>query len=212
MILHQGVKHLLPRLVVFLFTTALLAGVTHASQTLDDHLYSNRNLKPSTTQLANLEKYDVLIDYYSQFLFFTDGGMASPHYLRSLIIAESNVDPNAISVDNAIGLTQITLETGQLAAHKILAYNYDFKYVDEDCLKNITIEDLHKPAVNILICSYLTAKYNSKYSRKLELVVSAWNAGQGAIKKHNGVPKYQETMKLISRVASYYRYFAEIKG
>ncbi len=196
----------------FLFSLGLTAASAQANQQLGSYLQKNKNLKPTSHHLERLSKHDYLIQYFASFPYFSNGGSANADFLRSLMIAESSVNTKAVSPANAYGLTQITLSTGQEAARSILKYNYDFQYVDEKRLANLRVADLHDPAINILICSYLIGKYNAKYGRKLALVVSAWNAGEGAITKYKGVPAYKETMGLISRVNAYYLYFLGTKG
>jgi soluble lytic murein transglycosylase-like protein len=179
-----------------------------ANQKLGAYLYKNKDLKPTSKHLKRLLQHDHLVRYFSRFPYFKNGGTVNADFLRSLMIAESSVNPKAVSSAAAYGLTQITLPTGREAAREILKYNYDFKYVDERKLANLKAEDLHDPAINILICSYLIGKYNARYGRQLDLVVSAWNAGEGAISKYNGVPHYKETMTLVSRVCAYYIFFS----
>lgn len=189
----------------FIFTLGL--STAQANNKLGVYLYKNKDIKPTANHLKRLEKHDYLIQYFSGFPYFENGGSVNADFLRSLMIAESSVDPKAVSPADAYGLTQITLATGRDAARSILKYEYDFKYVDESRLANLKVVDLHDPAINILICSYLIGKYNAKYGRQLALVVSAWNAGEGAIRRHKGVPNFKETMTLVSRVNGYYLYF-----
>lgn len=189
----------------FIFSLGL--PTAQANRALGGYLYKNKDLAPSGHHLNKLEKYEYLIQYFTSFPYFYNGGSVNSDFLRSLMIAESGVNSKAVSPASAYGLTQITLPTGRSAARSILAYNYDFKYVDESRLRNLRVADLHDPAINILICSYLIGKYNAKYGRRLELVVSAWNAGEGAVSKYRGVPKYHETMTLVSRINAYYLYF-----
>ena len=191
----------------FLFSLGLTTATVQANQQLGSYLYRNKDLVPSSNHLERLRQHDYLIQYFSRFPFFTNGGSVNADFLRSLMIAESSVNSCAVSSANAYGLTQITLGTGREAARDLLDYHYDFRYVDERKLANLRTADLQDPAINILICSYLIGKYNARYGRKLALVVSAWNAGEGAISKYQGVPNYKETMGLISRVNAYYLYF-----
>lgn len=194
--------------LILCFVVSLGVSTVHANQRLGAFLYQNKDLKPTINHLERLLKHDYLIQYFSRFPYFEHGGSVNADFLRSLMIAESSVKSGAVSSADAYGLTQITLPTGREAARDILKYNYDFKYVDERRLVNLRASDLHDPAINILICSYLIGKYNAKYGRQLALVVSAWNAGEGAISKYNGVPNYEETMTLVSRVNAYYLFFS----
>ena len=194
--------------LILFFIFSMGQPTAQANQRLGGYLYKNKDLKPTINHLERLLKHEYLIQYFSRFPYFEHGGSVNADFLRSLMIAESSVNSGAVSSAAAYGLTQITLPTGRNAARAILKYNYNFKYVDERRLANLKASDLHDPAINILICSYLIGKYNAKYGRQLALVVSAWNAGEGAVSKYNGVPNYKETMTLVSRVNAYYLFFS----
>jgi len=172
-----------------------------------DYIERHKNETPPEKTQERLEEFEPLIRYFSKLSFSRPGISVSSNFLRALISAESAADPYAVSDKNAIGLTQITVETGRIAAKELHKMGYDFKYVDEQKLKNLQASDLFDPAVNLLICVYLLDKYNMNYGSNLMLTISAWNAGPGAIKRYKGYPPYEETMTLIARVQSYYKYY-----
>jgi len=59
--------------------------------------------------------------------------------------------------------------------------------------------------MNILLTCYLISKYNYKFKGKLELVLTAWNAGENQKELAKGrVAPYLETQDLIGKVNSYY--------
>jgi len=99
-------------------------------------------------------------------------------------------------------------ETGRIAARSLYESGIDFQYVDERRLKNLRAEDLYDPAINILIACYLSASYLDQFLGRHDLVVSAWNAGPGAVTAHgNRPPPYAETHQLMARVRGYMTYF-----
>jgi soluble lytic murein transglycosylase-like protein len=101
-------------------------------------------------------------------------------------------------------------ETGRIAARELFESGIDFEYVDERRLKNLSAEDLYDPAINILIACYLSATYLDKFLGRHDLVISAWNAGPGAVTAHgNRPPPYKETHQLMARVRGYMTYFNE---
>jgi len=101
-------------------------------------------------------------------------------------------------------------ETGRIAARELYESGIDFEYVDERRLKNLRAEDLYDPAINILIACYLSATYLDQFLGRHDLVVSAWNAGPGAVTAHgNRPPPYEETHQLMARVRGYMTYFNE---
>ena len=192
------------------FSCGDLAAQSSFNKTSDlvwDYIERHKNEKPPKKTQERLEEFEPLIRYFSKLSFTRPGINVSSNFLRALISAESAANPYAVSDKNAIGLTQITVETGRIAAKELYKRGYDFKYVDEQKLQNLQASDLFDPAINLLICVYLLDKYNMNYGSNLMLTISAWNAGPGAIKRYRGYPPYEETMTLIARVNSYYKYY-----
>lgn len=180
-----------------------------ASQTrlLPDYLKRHAHERPPLSTQKRLEHFEEYIRYFTTLSYSRHGVRVNANFLRALISAESAADPYAVSHKNALGLSQITLETGKVAAKELYNMNYDFKYVDENKLKNLQQSDLFDPAINLLICTYLIDKYNSAYNGNLALIISAWNAGPGSVIRYKGYPPYDETLTLIARVNSYYKYY-----
>lgn len=157
--------------------------------------------------IEKLHKFDHLIRYFSGFSYFVPNHKVSADFVRALILAESSANPRAVSNKNALGLGQILLTTGQEAGRVLANSSVNFRYVKKSTLRNLQRRDLFDPAVNILITCYLIAKYNAKFDGKLDLVVSAWNAGENtkSLKKGKHAP-YRETEDLIGKVNAYYVY------
>lgn len=174
---------------------------------LADYLKKHSHEVPPNSTQQRLRDYEQYIRYFSSLSFSRAGYRVNANFLRALISAESAADPKAVSNRNAIGLSQITIETGRTAALELFKTGYDFKFIDEKKLKNLKESDLMDPAINILICTYLIDRYNSNYNGNLALIISAWNAGPGAIIQYKGYPPYEETLTLIARVNSYLTYY-----
>jgi soluble lytic murein transglycosylase-like protein len=163
---------------------------------------------PSQAQLTRLTHFEKYIDYFTSVSYGSGKVKVSSSYIRSLICAESSANPRARSNKGARGLSQIMPETGRIAARELYESGIDFQYVDERRLKNLRAEDLYDPAINILIACYLSATYLDQFLGRHDLVVSAWNAGPGAVMAHgNRPPPYQETHQLMARVRGYMTYF-----
>ncbi len=174
-------------------------------------LYSSVNkYKESTVDndsIRKLAKFDHFIRYFSSFSYFAPNHKVSPDFIRALILAESSANPAAISGKNAMGLGQILFSTGAQAGRELARSNTDFKYISNKSLGNLRKTDLYDPATNILITCYLIAKYNFKFDGKLDLVVSAWNAGENTSSLYHGKhAPYQETENLIGKINGYYVY------
>ena len=111
--------------------------------------------------------------------------------IHSIIRAESNYDRFAISSKGALGLMQLMPST---------AIQYGVKNVF-DPRENIEggvryLKDLIK-----------------LYNGKTDLVLAAYNAGQEAVRKFNGIPPYRETRDYISKIMKRFGYDKEyIKG
>ncbi len=111
--------------------------------------------------------------------------------IHSIIRAESNYDRFAVSSKGALGLMQLMPAT---------AIQYGVKNVF-DPRENIEggvkyLKDLIK-----------------LFDGKTDLVLAAYNAGQEAVKKYNGIPPYPETRNYISKIMKRFGYSKEyIKG
>ena len=165
---------------------------------------------PSPAQLTRLTHFEKYINYFTSVAYGPGNSKVSPSYIRSLICAESSVNPQARSSKGARGLSQIMPETGRIAARELYESGIDFEFVDERRLKDLRAEDLYDPAINILIACYLSATYLDQFLGRHDLVVSAWNAGPGAVTAYgNRPPPYSETHQLMARVRGYMTYFAD---
>ena len=98
--------------------------------------------------------------------------------VHSIILAESNYDPNAVSKKGALGLMQLMPETA-------LEFGVEDPLVPEDNL-NAGIKYIKK----------LIELYNGD----VKLILAAYNAGPSAVEKYGGVPPFQETVEYIQRV------------
>ncbi len=179
---------------------------------LSNYVKKYNGVTISRENLRKLSKYEYIIDYFCGFSFFRPRYKVSPDFIKALILAESNCDPRAVSAKNALGLGQIIHSTGKQAAREIYNSRRFYRYIDRKSLKNLKEQDLFDPAVNILITCYLISKYNYRYDGKLDLVISAWNAGENIDSLKVGKPApYSETHNLIGKVNGYYIYLLKLK-
>lgn len=188
----------------------LLILVTFATQAKADLVNSVRkydDVTLSQSMLKKVKKYDHLVQYFSSFSYFRAGYKVSPYFIHALILAESAGNHRAVSSKNALGLGQILLTTGQAAGKELSKLDIQFRYVTKKKLANLKRNDLFKPSINILLTCYLISKYNEKFNGKLELVLTAWNAGEytKSLKKMRHA-EYKETENLIGKVNGYYLY------
>ena len=197
---------------VVLFCFFIIAvSVGPATASLAHYVNKYKMIKVSRDQEKKLARYSYLINYFCKFSYFQPHHKVNPDFIRALILAESNGDPAARSNKNARGLTQITYATGKQAATALAQKPVHFRYVGRKTLQNLRPADLYNPAVNILLACYLIAKYNYQHQGKLDLVVSAWNAGEYSIVEDRPA-QYKETLNHIGKVNGYFIYLLKQKN
>lgn len=166
--------------------------------------------RPSAQQLRRLEDLEPYIRYFTSFTYGGADASISSAYIRALILAESGGDPAARSPFGARGVTQILPSTARSVLEVLAGMRRDFRYIDESVFDSFKPEDLHDPALNILIACCLNATYQAMYDGRTDLVISAWNAGPGAVARYgNSPPPYRETRKLIQRLENTIDYLAQ---
>ncbi|KAB2891670.1 MAG: lytic transglycosylase domain-containing protein [Desulfobulbaceae bacterium] len=190
-----------------LFSLLLVFAPTTGWGDLGNYLSKYNRQSISRKELIFLSRYDHLIRYFTSFSYFLPRHKVSPDFVRALILAESGGNSDAVSSKNARGLGQLILPTARKAGQELARSRTVFRHVSRQRLADLKAEDLHDPAVNILLTCYLVAKYNYRFDGRLDLVVSAWNAGEHTSSLAYGrYADYEETKDLIGKVNSYYRY------
>jgi soluble lytic murein transglycosylase-like protein len=105
--------------------------------------------------------------------------------IRAVIRVESDFDPRAVSPANARGLMQMIPETAE----------------------RMMVTDIFDPRQNIFGgVRYLRVLANT-FNGDLALTVAAYNAGEGAVMRHGGIPPYPETQDYVVKVIGYYRQY-----
>ena len=129
---------------------------------------------------ANVDQYDSMIRKASE-RYGVDYAL-----VKAVIKAESNFDPQAISRAGAKGLMQLMPGTA----------------------KALGVSDSFHPADNIeggiRHLRYLIDLFNGN----LQLVLAAYNAGEEAVFRYDGIPPYQETRIYVQRVLEYFQNYS----
>lgn len=105
-----------------------------------------------------------------------------PLLVHSVIKAESNYNPNAVSNKGAQGLMQLMPATA----------------------RDLGVKNPMNPKENIeggvKFLKYLQTQFNDP-----ALALAAYNAGEGAVRRYNWIPPYPETQDYVVKVARNYR-------
>lgn len=109
-----------------------------------------------------------------------------PLLLHAIAHVESRHRAAAISPAGARGVMQVMPATGRR-----------FGVADEGALLD--------PNTNVRASAAYIRTLRKRYGDDLRLVLAAYNAGEGAVDKHNGVPPYPETQAYVRDVLSVYR-------
>ncbi len=141
-------------------------------------LPSQRALRPAPSACATSElipdRYVVAGDAYG----------IDPLLLRAIVQVESAADPNRVSVKGAIGLMQVMPATAA------------------DVGVPSTV--LRSPTVNVATGAAHLRRLQRDLGDNLPIVLAAYNAGEGAVQRHGGIPPYLETQSYVRRVLDTY--------
>lgn len=114
-----------------------------------------------------------------------DNGV-EPALVTAVIAAESNFDPDALSAKGAQGLMQLMPATAS----------------------DLGVRNVWDPDQNIRGGTAYLARLLGKYDN-VTLALAAYNAGEGTVDRHGGVPPFQETQNYVSRVLGYYKTYTQ---
>ena len=104
----------------------------------------------------------------------------NPILVRALIQVESGYRPKARSIKGAMGLMQLMPSTAR-------QYN---------------VRNPYDPTANIAAGVKHLKALLDRWGGAVELALAAYNAGEGAVKRFNGMPPYRETRDYVARILS----------
>jgi soluble lytic murein transglycosylase-like protein len=105
--------------------------------------------------------------------------------VRAVIAVESDYDPRAVSPVGAVGLMQLMPETA----------------------RRMEVRDAVDPRENIFGGVRYLRSLANLFNGDLALTVAGYNAGEGAVMRHGGIPPYAETQDYVVRVLAHYRHY-----
>lgn len=104
----------------------------------------------------------------------------SPDLVKAVAQVESNFNPYAVSKKGALGLLQVMPDTARRFG--------------------VRPERLFDPEQNLAAGAAYLSWLFERYDGDLDLALAAYNAGEGAVDKHGGIPPYRETQDYVRRV------------
>jgi len=134
-----------------------------------------------------------------------------PHLVAAIIREESTYNPSAVSPAGALGLMQVTPQTGEMIAHRLgaEAFNRD---------------RLFDPTYNIKLGSRYLGQLAEKFNHNPIYTIAAYNAGPDIVSKWaqqfggsdpdefiETIP-YTETRLYVKRVLRTYREYKRVSG
>ena len=155
----------------------------------------------SSRLLEKMQEYDGYVKGAAQKHLFGDTST-----IWAMMMTESEMDENDISRAGARGLMQIL---PSIAAMKMnTGIDIDFKLIGkkeyEDGIYQKLKErgiDVMDPRTNIELGAQEFAEYIKMFGSP-ELMHAAYNAGEGSVKKYNGIPPFAETQYHVPKVLS----------
>lgn len=105
----------------------------------------------------------------------------APELVAAVVHTESKFVPTARSQAGAIGLMQLVPRTGRWMGAK----------------------DLTNPVQNITAGAKYLKYLTDRFDGDQQKAVAAYNAGEGNVRRFNGVPPFQETQNYVQRVNSF---------
>ncbi len=99
-------------------------------------------------------------------------------FVSALIRAESNYEPRAVSRKGARGLMQLMPATA----------------------RRLSVRRPFDPASNVKGGVKYLRELVDRFGHRPDLVLAAYNAGEGAVEAYGGVPPYRETVAYVNRI------------
>ncbi|HXZ82003.1 MAG TPA: lytic transglycosylase domain-containing protein [Terriglobales bacterium] len=105
-----------------------------------------------------------------------------PNLVRALIKVESNFNAHAVSRKGALGLMQLMPQTARL----------------------LSVKNPFDPQQNVDAGVRHLKQLLNNFGGDVRLSLAAYNAGEGAVNRSNGIPPYAETRNYVKRITELY--------
>ena len=148
--------------------------------------FSRSRIYQYVTRHPNVAKFGPLIERNAKL------NALDPALVKAVIAVESAFEPAAVSAKGALGLMQLTAETGArygIAADK--ARSLQQKLLD--------------PAINLSIGTRYLRDLLALFGNDLGLALAAYNSGEQAVRRyHSSIPPFPETQEYVKLVRQFY--------
>lgn len=187
----KGKKQVLRSLLTILALTFTCHSAT-ASSLAEINLTTKHKNSPSTKGVITCDSYprqkllSKAAKYQEQILSASREYKVSPHLITAVITVESCFIAKAKSSAGAAGLMQLMPATA----------------------KRFGVTDRYNTNKNIEAGTKYLQFLLNRFDGNVQLAAAAYNAGEGSVDKHNGVPPYKETQAYVKRVLNAYRKLA----
>src|SRR5690349_1795495 len=105
-----------------------------------------------------------------------------PNLVRAVVKVESNFNAHAVSSKGAMGLMQLMPSTA----------------------RELNVSNPFDPQQNVDAGVRHLRHLLDSYGGDIRLTLAAYNAGQGAVERHGGVPRFRETQDYVKRITNLY--------
>lgn len=138
--------------------------------------YSSKSKSTTPKDPSRYRRYDGLIVEASRLYQLPEP------FIRAVMRVESDFNPTVVSRAGAMGLMQLMPKTA----------------------RSMGVSDPFDARQNILGGARYLRILANRFKGDLVLTVAAYNAGEGAVQKYNGIPPYKETQRYVRRVLKHY--------
>jgi len=142
-----------------------------------------------TTSQPNVKRFEPIIEKAAKV------HKIDPALVKAVVAVESSFQPDAVSPKGAMGLMQVIPDTAE-------------RYGITGDRKKSTGQKLLDPAINLKVGIEHLSNLMSMFGSKLELVLAAYNAGEGNVLKYAmKIPPFPETQEYVKLVKQFYAGF-----
>jgi soluble lytic murein transglycosylase-like protein len=150
---------------------------TSAAQEVSEYLKKSPAQQNSTARKGfNQQEIDAAIDAAAA------RHNVDANLVRALVKVESNFNPNAVSRKGAMGLMQLMPQTA----------------------RSLNVTNPFNPEENIDAGVRHLKHLLESYGGNVQLSLAAYNAGQGAVARSAGIPRFGETQNYVRRITRLY--------